>query len=105
MTRRLALATLAALLLLNQSIQGGVEIPEPPSPPSNEDQMVEHCIETLKALPLEQAVEPARELMKALPRDTIDQILSEMDPDPESSESPESSEVDTHGWPGTWPGQ
>ena len=60
--------------------------------------MVEHCIKTLKALPLEQAIEPARELMKALPWDTIDQILSEMDP--ESSESPESPEVDTHGWPG-----
>merc|ERR1712193_335474 len=106
MTRRQALATLAAFLLLNQSVEGGVEIPEPPSPPSNEDQMVEHCIETLKALPLEQAIEPARELMKALPRDTIDQILGEMDPESsESSESPESPEVDTHGWPGTWPGQ
>ena len=68
--------------------------------------MVEHCIETLKALPLEQAIEPARELMKALPRDTIDQILSEMDPESsESSESSESPEVDTHSWPGTWPGQ
>ena len=106
MTRRLALAILAAFLLLNQSVEGGVEIPEPPSPPSNEDQMVEHCIGALKALPLEQAIEPARELMKALPRDTIDQILSEMDPESsESSESSESPEVDTHSWPGTWPGQ
>ena len=106
MTRRLALASLAAFLLLNQSVEGGVEIPEPPSPPSNEDQMVEHCIETLKALPLEQAIEPARELLKALPRDAIDQILSEMDPESsESSESSESPEVDTHSWPGTWPGQ
>ena len=91
----LALATLAVFLLINQSVEGG-----PPSPPSYEDQMIEHCIGTLKALPLEQAIEPARELMKALPRDMIDQILSEMDP--ESSESPE---VDTHSWPGTWPGQ
>ena len=106
MTLRLALATLSAFLLLNQSVEGGVEIPEPPSPPSNEDQMVEHCIETLMALPLEQAIEPARELMKALSRDTIDQILSEMDPESsESSESSESNEVDTHSWPGTWPGQ
>merc|ERR1719192_1813448 len=98
MTRRLALASLAAFLLLNQSVEGGVEIEEPPSPPSIED-----CIGALKALPLEQAIEPARELMKALPRDTIDQILGEMDP--ESRESSESPEVDTHSWPGTWPGQ